>query len=251
MYNQIIQNTNLNKCVQNFYVEFKENKPINTLVNCALFCYDENWDNNSKKCLMFKTHVFTLIKDNLFKIEFWNHNQPLHLDYLNENYKILFHCPEAKNFFYIENTNDDSKHDLFWYKNYLNQYKAIRICFGRWCHAFSNFFDINDITDLNILRIHKPILEHYFKNLTFNKNILNNEIMEPMEPDKSNLEYLFKTINNMSISTNDACKHYIDKNNFNIYSFSYTREKWYNVYNYDYYFNLFIKRGKRWGQNLT
>ena len=55
----------------------------------------------------FKTHIFKPTEQkNLYKIEFWHHDKPLHLEYLNDDYKILLYCPYAKQYYYTENTEN-------------------------------------------------------------------------------------------------------------------------------------------------
>lgn len=254
---KIEQNKNLKKCVQNFYVEFEDCFNLNRLVNCTLFCYDnfdvnDKMNNNLKNYIMFTTHVFIPTeKKNLYKIEFWNHNEPLHLDYLNDEYKILLHCPYAKNFYFTENKENISRgYGDFWYKNYLNQYGIIRFMCGQWCNAFDHLLDMNNCDDLIILNCWKTMLVKYFKEFEINEKNLDDVILEL---DKNNIEKLFKEkiiIDENgkkfieSFQTNDNCTYYIDKNNLNIYSYA-GNDKWLNVNSGKYYFSLLMSYDNR------
>lgn len=119
-----------------------------------MFCYnieDINKEEKIESYIMFKTHIFVKNEENnLYKIEFWNHNYPLHLEKLNDNYRVILFCPQAKNFYYLENTNEISRaDDYFWYRNNHDLYGSIVFMCGRWGHAFLNL-NLNNLSDLNI-----------------------------------------------------------------------------------------------------
>lgn len=125
---KIKQNGNLKKSIKNFYVEFENNFNLDRLINCTLFCYNKinknKPDYDIHENIMFQTHIFkSTEKENIYQIEFWNHDKPLHLNYLNDDYKILLHCPHAKNFYYIENQENLNYTENAEIIEILNNYK--------------------------------------------------------------------------------------------------------------------------------
>lgn len=247
------QNKNLNKSIQNFYVEFDDKYIINKLTSCALICFDiedikkDTNTNPYEKSIMFKTHNFTKNeKNNLYKIEFWNHNEPIHLELLDKNYRMILHCPQAKNFYYVENNKKiRNEVNYFWYKNDLDLYGSIVFMNNKWVHAFQPTLNKNDLSSIDILNIWESSIKKYFSNFKIDHvNTINDINIDINSPD---IEPLFKNIESIdnkgkkiviSTTTNDNCDYYIDNKTMKIYQCNKTSKKINIVYDEKHYFSL-------------
>ena len=224
------QNSHIDTPISKFFVEFGSNYNSTKLNNCSLICYNKKGSNNLSESdnIMFTTHIFIKTNDtNIFEINFWNHNKPIHLELLDENHKILLQCNGAVNFYYTcSNEKINENYHEFWYKNYLGQYGMIRIMAGLWCHGFANL-DSNKLNDLDTLLIWKNYIKKYFDDVNFDKeefNITVPENVRKLIPD--------------NIITNDCLTHYVDDNTMQIYSFNNKDKQWYYIQEPQYYLNL-------------
>lgn len=78
---------------------------------------------------------------------------------------MILHCPQAKNFYYVENNiKIQNEVNYFWYKNDLDLYGNIVFMCNKWSHTFPPNLSKNNLSSIDILNIWKSSIKRYFSN---------------------------------------------------------------------------------------